>query len=134
MTKNEFRNGFAILTACGMPPVPPHFIAAWEMILKDVSFSDYQSAILLLCKEKTTFYPGDNIPALILEEVKNVKEMHLPQADEQAILSLQREKLRHSILLESVKEFSSMQTFLDQCEAEIRHLQSKYIFPAELLL
>lgn len=71
MTIQEFTQGIKLLRTCGAPvDVDDGTLKFWFEILGKYEFVDFRKAIVELVETKTTWFPNDNIPALILVAVK----------------------------------------------------------------
>ena len=79
MTYEEYSEGLAILGSFGCPvrDVDDETIKLWFEVLSPYEFGDFRKAVMKLCPEKTTWYPNDNIPALLIVEIKNFKSQRL---------------------------------------------------------
>ena len=50
-----------------MGKLEPETIRIWKELLIDLDFKYFRQAVVHICKTRTDFYPGTNIPALIRE-------------------------------------------------------------------
>ena len=48
-------------------------IGIWKDFLIDLEFNDFRRAVVHICKTRIEFYPGTNIPALIIESAKEFR-------------------------------------------------------------
>ena len=90
MTKDTFKKGIVIFTACikGFK-VEPDKVAVWYELLKDMPDEVFIKAIEVIAKTRTDLYPGTNIVALIREQAGQVTGAALP-LETQAMLAYEK--------------------------------------------
>ena len=73
-----FVKGLTILQSVGLEEKDEWEMKIWLKILNDpnnsLTVDEFQEACLHLARTRTSFYPGDNIPAMVLERVKEYRE------------------------------------------------------------
>lgn len=71
MTKVEMLQGLAVLKVYGLTQdiTDKVLLKFWFEDLSHLPMEKYEKAVIALRKAHTTWYPSDNIPALILEQV-----------------------------------------------------------------
>ena len=72
-----FVKGLAILQSVGLEEKEEWEVKIWLKILNDpnnsLTVDEFQEACMHLARTRTSFYPGDNIPAMVLERVKEYR-------------------------------------------------------------
>ena len=73
-----FVKGLTILQSVGLEEKDEWEMKIWLKILNDpnnsLTVDEFQEACMHLARTSTSFYPGDNIPAMVLERVKEYRE------------------------------------------------------------
>ncbi len=73
-----FVKGLTILQSVGLEEKDEWEMKIWLKILNDpnnsLTVDEFQEACMHLARTRTSFYPGDNIPAMVLERVKEYRE------------------------------------------------------------
>ena len=73
-----FVKGLAILQSVGLEEKEEWEVKIWLKILNDpnnnLTADELQEACMHLARTRTSFYPGDNIPAMVLDRVKEYRE------------------------------------------------------------
>ena len=73
-----FTKGLTILQSVGLEEKDQWEMKIWLKILNDpnknLTADEFQDACMHLARTRTSFYPGDNIPAMVLERVKEYRE------------------------------------------------------------
>ena len=79
MTKKEFSQGIAMLGSCGCPvqELDKDTLRFWFEILGQFEFIDFRKAVVELSKSKTTWFPNDNIPAILGECTREFRSARL---------------------------------------------------------
>mgnify|MGYP003636158136 FL=1 len=82
MTNDEYKQGIGIMSATGiLRSLEPETVLVWRELLIDLDYSHFRQAVIHICKTKTDFYPGTNIPALIRESAKDFKKKEHAEVD-----------------------------------------------------
>ena len=72
-----FVKGLTILQSVGLEEKDEWEMKIWLKILNDpnnsLTVDEFQEACMHLARTRTSFYPGDNIPAMVLERVKEYR-------------------------------------------------------------
>jgi len=73
-----FVKGLTILQSVGLEEKDEWEMKIWLKILNDpnnsLTVDEFQEACMHLARTRTSFYPGDNIPAMVLERMKDYRE------------------------------------------------------------
>tara|TARA_R100001530_G_scaffold136207_1_gene115783 strand:- start:412 stop:807 length:396 start_codon:yes stop_codon:yes gene_type:complete len=73
-----FTKGLTILQSVGLEEKDQWEMKIWLKILNDpnnnLTVDEFQEACMHLARTRTSFYPGDNIPAMVLDRVKDHRE------------------------------------------------------------
>lgn len=73
-----FTKGLTILQSVGLEEKDQWEMKIWLKILNDpnnnLTVDEFQEACMHLARTRTSFYPGDNIPAMVLDRVKDYRE------------------------------------------------------------
>ena len=89
-----FTKGLTILQSVGLEEKDQWEMKIWLKILNDpnnkLTVDEFQEACMHLARTRTSFYPGDNIPAMVLDRVKEYREERKRQlfkekADQEAL-------------------------------------------------
>ena len=89
-----FTKGLTILQSVGLEEKDQWEMKIWLKILNDpnnnLTVDEFQEACMHLARTRTSFYPGDNIPAIVLDRVKEYREERKRQlfkekADQEAL-------------------------------------------------
>ena len=89
-----FVKGLAILQSVGLEEKEEWEVKIWLKILNDpnnnLRANEFQEACMHLARTRTSFYPSDNIPAMVLDRVKGYREekkrqLFKEKADREAI-------------------------------------------------
>jgi hypothetical protein len=74
MEKATFKEGMAILTQCGLGELDKYQLKTWWLMLNKLGEESFIEAVMQVCQTQEKFWPGDNIPGMILARASEIGE------------------------------------------------------------
>lgn len=88
MTYEQFMKGMTILYAFGMAEKEDWELKIWYRALGDeMSLESYEQCCIHLCKNNLKFWETDNIPAQLLDVIREGKEKSAAEASKRRLLA-----------------------------------------------